>query len=185
MLFDEAHFITSFRECSDIDCSSALVNVICAMSCHLLHNTWNDDKQTKGAIDSLQNRFVDETRSLMKSAEYGKMASIQTYAIMFSVELGSGHSLIASSHLRLAVEILIAKQTSEQLVEAEEITTWGILTLHTSVPKSSNVEGREANNGSAWSAFTYQKPSAPIFTHVNPFGRMAMDQANSLWRLYR
>ena len=54
----------------------------------------------------------------MKDANFEKMTSIQTYAIMFLVELGSGHGLIASSHLRLASE-------------AEEVTAWGILTLHT------------------------------------------------------
>lgn len=133
MLFDEAHFMSSFKDCADVYCSSALVNIICAMSCHLLHDTGNDDEQTKSGIQSLQTQFTNETKSLMKHADCTKMTSIQTYAIMFLVELGSGHGLIASSHLRLAVESLIAKQTSEQSSEAEEVAAWGILTLHTYV----------------------------------------------------
>ena len=131
MLFDEEHFMASFKNCSDVYCSSALVNIICAMSCHLVHNAGYDDEQMKSGIASLRTQFVNESRSLMKHADYGKMTSIQTYAIMFLVEIGSGHGLIASSHLRLAVENLIGKQTSEQSSEAEEMAAWGILTLHT------------------------------------------------------
>ncbi len=131
MLFDEEHFMSSFRDCADAYCSSALVNIICAMSCHLLHDTRDDDEQTKMGIESLKTRFVNESVSLMKNVDFEKMTSIQTYAIMFLVDLGSGHGLMASSHLRLAVESLIAKQTSEQTSEAEEVTAWGILTLHT------------------------------------------------------
>lgn len=138
MMFDEEHFNSSFKDCSDVYCSSALVNIICAMSCHLLHDTRDDDEQTKAGIEALRTQFISESRSLMKHADPGKMTSIQTYAIMFLVELGSGHGLLASSHLRWAVENLTAKQTAEQSSEAEEVTAWGILTLHTYVasPKS-------------------------------------------------
>lgn len=133
MLFDEEHFIESFKNCSDVYCSAALVNVICAMSCHLLHDTQDDDERTKAGIQCLRTQFINESQSLMKYADHRKMTSIQTYAIMFLVELGSGHGLIASSHLRLAVESLTAKQTSEQSSEAEEVAAWGVLTLYTYV----------------------------------------------------
>lgn len=168
MLFDEEHFTSSFKDCTDVYCSSALVNIICAMSCYLLHDTRDDDEQTKSGIESLRTQFINESRSLMKHADCAKMTSIQTYAIMFLVELGSGHGLIASSHLRLAVESLTAKQTSEQSAEAEEVAAWGILTLHT-----------------AWSGLTYQKPFAPISTHANPFANIAVDQINGTWNMYR
>lgn len=131
MLFDEEHFMSSFKDCSDVYCSAALVNVICAMSCHLLHDTRDDDEQTKSGIESLRNQFINESQSLMKDADFTKMTSIQTYAIMFLVEVGSGQGLMASSHLRLAVESLTAKKMSEQSPEAEEVSAWGILTLHT------------------------------------------------------
>ena len=135
MLFDEGHFVKSFKQCSDVYCSSSLVNIICAMSCHLLHSTWDDDEETRNGIYNLRSKFLEETRSLMKNAEVSKMTSIQTYAIMFLVELGSGQGLIASSHLRLATESLITKQTSEQTSESEEVAAWGILTLHTCVSR--------------------------------------------------
>ena len=134
MLFDEQHFMESFRDCSDTYCSSALVNVICAMSCNLLHGeSWEDDDQTKAGIEIIRNKFMDETRALMRNTDYEKMTAIQTYAIMFLVELGSGHALMGTSHLRLAAETLLSKTTSEQSSESEEITAWGVLTLHTCV----------------------------------------------------
>lgn len=133
MLFDEDQFMSSFKNCSDTYCSAPLINIICAMSCHILHDTQEDDEQTKSGLRTLRMQFIDESRSLMKDADFAKMTSIQTYAIMFLVEIGSGQGLIASSHLRLAVESLTAKQTSEQSSEAEEVSAWGILTLHTYV----------------------------------------------------
>ena len=186
MLFDEEHFMTSFKECADVYCSSALVNIICAMSCHLLHDTRDDDERTKSGIQSLRTQFINESRSLMKNADYGKMTSIQTYAMMFLVELGSGNGLIASSHLRLAVESLVAKQTSEQSSEAEEVAAWGILTLHTSVPSSSSNAVRcEADESSAWSGLTYQKPFAPVSTHASPFSNNALDRVDGRWNPYQ
>lgn len=133
MIFDQEHFISSFNDCLDVYCSSALVNIICAMSCHLLHDTRDDDEQTKLGIESLRIQFLNESKSLLKNADFEKMTSIQTYAIMSLVEIGSGHGLIASSHLRLAQESLLAKQTSEQSFEAAEVAAWGVLTLHTLV----------------------------------------------------
>jgi len=131
MLFDETHFMESFRACSDVYCSTSLVNVICAMSCHLLHGLWEDDEQTKAGIDAMRNSFLAEAQALVRTADVTKMSVIQTYAIMFLVELGAGNGLKAASHLRLAAESLIAKQTSEQTLESEEVAAWGILTLHT------------------------------------------------------
>jgi len=69
----------------------------------------------------------------MRNTEYGKMTAIQTYAIMFLVELGSGKALIGTSHLRLAAEMLLSKSTSEQSLRSEEMAAWGVLTLHTCV----------------------------------------------------
>ena len=135
MLFDQEHFLSSFKNCSDSYCSSALVNIICAMSCHLLHDIRDDDEQTKLAIENLRTQFIKESQSSLKYTDFEKMTCIQTYAIMFLVELGSGHGLIGSSHLRLAVESLTAKQTSEQTLEAEELTGWGIMTLQMCVAR--------------------------------------------------
>ena len=186
MLFDQEHFTASFKDCSDVYCSPALVNIICAMSCHFLRDTWDDDEQTKAGIEFLRTRFLNESKTLLKHADFEKMTTIQTYAIMFLVELGSGHGLIASSHLRLAVESLIAKQTSEQSSEAEEVTAWGILTLHTYVASPKRcTRNCQAHESSAWSGLMYEKPSAPISTHANPFANRAVDQGEGRWSMYR
>ena len=131
MLFDERPFMTSFRECSDSYCAPALVNVILAVSCHLLHKIEADDPEIRVAVDHLRNRFMEETRSLMKSIDHAKMTTVQTHAVMFLAEFGSGHGLMATSHLRLAVELLIERMYSDQAETSERIATWGIATLHT------------------------------------------------------
>ena len=130
MMFDENHFVTSFRDCSDEYCSSALVSVICAVSCHLLHDDRDDDDINDG-VDILRNQFMQETRRRMRDLDDGEMTTVQTYAIMHLAEFGSGHGLIATSHLRLAVESLIDKQNSEHAEDLDRVATWGILTLHT------------------------------------------------------
>lgn len=131
MLFDEERFMASFRDCKDVYCSPCLVSIICAMSCHLLHNIDVDDGETKAAVESLRRRFMDETRFSLTGEHYGKMTTIQTYAVMFLAEFGSGNGLKASSHLRLATEMLIEKQNAEQSAEAESVSAWGVLTLNT------------------------------------------------------
>ncbi len=131
MLFDERRFMASLRHCSEEHCSSALVSVICAVSCHLLHNIDNDDDQMNAAVDSLRNQFMEATRNMMKDADDGRMTTVQTHAVMYLAEFGTGHGLIAASHLRLAVETLIEKQNSEQAEESERVAVWGILSLHT------------------------------------------------------
>ena len=40
---------------------------------------------------------------------------------------------MATSHLRLATEALVEKSVAEQSSESEELSSWGILTLHTYV----------------------------------------------------
>jgi len=131
MLFDEHSFLTSFSHCIDVYCSSAMVNAICAASCPLLHNAWPENEETQAAIASLKSRFSDEARTMMKDALPSKMTTIQTCGILFLVEVGSGRALVGGSHLRLATELLLAKKKAEQAEASEEITAWGILSLHT------------------------------------------------------
>ena len=135
MLFDEGHFVTSFRECADVYCSSALVNAICATSCHLLGfgDPQNIDEPTRSAILDLKDRFFQEARCLMKNAVPDKLTSIQTWALTFVVEVGLGNGQMATSHLRLACEMLIAKRGVEQTAAASEISYWGITSLYTYV----------------------------------------------------
>ena len=130
MIIDEIQFIDSFQRCSEVYCSSALVTIICAMSCFLLHHIDNDDSQMKAAVDSLRDRFIKETQSLMREVDDHRMTTIQVHAIMYLVEFASGHGLIATSHLRLAVEKLMEKQELEQARNSELVTNLGIMSLH-------------------------------------------------------
>lgn len=136
MLIDENQFLLSFHDCLDTHCSGSLVNAICALSCRLLHNGWDDDGETKGGIDSLCLQFMDEVGSLTKTADRYSMTTCQTYAVMFLVELGLGKSQAATAHLRLAVEILAVRQPmfeEEPFSDSDEVASWGILSLHTYV----------------------------------------------------
>lgn len=135
MLFDQTNFMSSFKNCEDTYCSAALVNAICAMSCHLHHRAdLNQDLEYgQDEIDYLRTTFMEEVYSNLKGAEYSKMTVIQSYAILFLVELGCGSGQLATSHLRLATESCFAKQQAEQNPESEGVATLGVLTLHTYV----------------------------------------------------
>lgn len=71
---------------------------------------------------------MKETFFLMNNADRYRLTAIRTYAVLFLVELSNGNGLLASSYLRLAIKLLIAKQTIEQSSKAREVSTWGILT---------------------------------------------------------
>ena len=131
MVLNERRFMDSFHEFSEVHCSHALVSAICAVSCPLLHHINKDGDQTKAMIDALRDDFMQETRDRMRDVDRGKMTSLQTYAIMFLAEFGSGHGLLASSHLRLAVEIMMDQWTSQPAKDMEQVTIQGILSLHT------------------------------------------------------
>ncbi|KAL6718992.1 hypothetical protein ACLMJK_003227 [Lecanora helva] len=168
MLFDERHFLSSFKECTDVYCSSALVSVICTVSCHLLHKIDETGGLTKAAVDTLRDRFMQETLKRMRNMVHTKMTTIQTYAIMALADFASGHGLIASSHLRLAVEILTDKWNPQQDEEAQRVTIWGTMTLHT-----------------AWSGIIYQKPHSSIISPDHPFPDRVLKHQHDPWRLYK
>lgn len=134
MLFDQTNFMASFKKCEDAYCSAALVNAICAMSCHLYHgaNLDQDKQHAQEEIDSLRTTFMEEVYSNLKEGDYNKMTVIQTYAILFLVELGCGNGQLATSHLRLATESCFDKQQeAEQNPDSEGVAASGVLTLHT------------------------------------------------------
>ena len=142
MFFDEGSFMDSFNDCVDVYCSSSLVNAICAMSCFLLHTAWRTDPdgrqiedsqlaQTQAAVAFLREKFMAEAKAMMNDIRLDKMTSIQTYAVIFLVDVACGRGLEATAHLRVSTEALTAKRTLEQSSEAEDIVSWGILTAQT------------------------------------------------------
>ncbi|KAL9594951.1 MAG: hypothetical protein Q9219_006731 [cf. Caloplaca sp. 3 TL-2023] len=170
VLFDEQEFMSSFRKCEDVYCSSSLVNAICAMACHVLRSEWHRDDSMHGGIDHLQSRFMDEVEELQRDVVPPKMVAIQTWAIMFLVELGRGNGLMASAHLRNATELLIARTENEQAETSAEVASWGILTLATYVDKTRKYTGRRSLTlDSTWAGLVYQKPNAPVSPHALVF----------------
>lgn len=149
VLLDEEEFISSFRRCEDVYCSSSLVNAMCAMACHVLRSEWRGDDGADSGIDHLQAKFMDEVEHLQRRIETSKLITIQTWAIvskgdaqqvptlltafhqMSLVELGLGSGLMASAHLREAAELLMARSENEQADTSAEVASWGILTLAT------------------------------------------------------
>lgn len=184
MLFDEVPFVDSFKSCSDTYCSAALVNAICAMACCLLTATPNSDEQTDTFVADLKKSFLDEAKTHLRTADPNKMTTIQTYSVIFLFELGSGTGLMATSHLRLASETLIAKRDFEQVADANSIAFWGVLTLFTYVPGLLQSKAT-ADLGSAWSGFLYMKPTIPVAPKKDVFRGIPIDVPGMGWRAYR
>ena len=129
MLFSEHDFLQAFRSNESRYCSPALVNSICAMGCHLLEYDGSRKVETQQAT-TLREGFLAEARKSLTPELYLDMTSIQSLAIMYLVEVGSGKARSAMGYLRCAVEnIRTAK--GGQSTEAYEIARWGINTLNT------------------------------------------------------
>ena len=129
MLFSQDAFMHGFRSNEGGYCSPALVNAICAMGCHLLEYDGSNKVQPQEAA-TLREGFLAEARRSLTPEPYLNMTSIQSLAVMYLVEVGSGRARSAMGYLRSAVEnIRVAKD--EQSVESYEITRWGVHTLNT------------------------------------------------------
>ncbi|KAL8649438.1 MAG: hypothetical protein Q9210_004393 [Variospora velana] len=160
MLFDDEQFMFSFRTCQDTYCSPPLVNAMCAMGCNVLRSEWRGDGEVSGGINHLQSKFMDEVEGLLMDSEASKMTTIQTWAIMFLVELSLGNGLIATAYIRHATESLLEKsEPNEQAKAFAEVSSWGILTLI-----------------NAWSAFVYQSPNTPVSPYARVFKDVPVEQ---------
>ena len=131
MLFSELDFKQDFKGNIEINCSASLVNAICAMGCNMLES---EDVDRRSRIDAatLRDGFMNEARATLTPDSYGYMTSVQTLAIMFLVELSSGKARKGVGYLRSAVDNLNINR-SPLSEEANEITMWGLHTLHTYV----------------------------------------------------
>ena len=131
MLFSENHFLASYKNRSDLYCTTSLVNVICAMGCHLYDINPEDSGKWRD-IDSIQlrERFLDEARNKLPHDDQPKMTMIQTLAIMFLVDLESGQASKASHYIRNAGEMLNTRLQYHYSTESMEVTRWGIYSLN-------------------------------------------------------
>lgn len=134
MLFSEMDFKVEFKHDLDTYCSPSLVNAICAMACHFLDG--DNARDRRNVVDSatLRDGFMAEARTTLTPETFHHMTSIQSFAIMYLVELSSGKARSAVGYLRSALENLKASSGPQQSEGAKEITFWGIQTLNTYVP---------------------------------------------------
>ena len=130
MIFSENHFMASFKNRSDLYCTKALVSAILAMACHLFDI--GDDASAWPGVDAeyLRLRFLDEARTLLPQDERPKMTTIQTLALIFLGELGSGQGSRATHYIRLAADSMNTRLEHHYSTEAMEITRWGIYSLN-------------------------------------------------------
>lgn len=131
MLFSELDFKQDFRMRTGVYCSTSLVNAICAMGCHLFENEVAGDEIRGVDVSSLCGAFMDEARASLNTDNFHHMTSIQTFAVMYLVDLGSGKAQNAMKYLRTAVDSLKSIHGHQQSAEALELSAWGIRTLNT------------------------------------------------------
>lgn len=133
MLFSELEFLDDFASRKRTYCSSAMVNAIFAMACHLLDDHGDYAAGEDLDVETLREGFMNEARTITPPEDYTKMTATQAFAIMFLVDLSSGKALRATGYLRLAADGLRSMKDSEHSAEAVELSLWGVHTLNTSV----------------------------------------------------
>ncbi|KAL9601455.1 MAG: hypothetical protein Q9219_002521 [cf. Caloplaca sp. 3 TL-2023] len=164
MLFSEPDFRVSYETNNETYCSSALVNAICAMACHLVDPDDTNDED----IETLTNGFMNQARQEVKPQNYMNLCSVQALAVMYLADLSSGRARSAIGYLRASVEFLKAAEMDGQSPEAREISLWGIQTLNTSS-----------------TGITYQKLYAPEVSQLPRFQHIDMQSSHAMWRFYR
>ncbi|MCJ1397562.1 hypothetical protein MMC11_000756 [Xylographa trunciseda] len=172
MLFSEVDFLQSYRHGDERYCSSALVNAICGLACHLLDSpvpgVTSRDVQDRM---NLRNGFMDEARNLLSPGPGLPMTSLQAFAVMFIADLSAGKARSAAGYLRCAADHLVPpSELGHSSEDNVQLSQWGIHTLNT-----------------AWSGITYQKPFNPVSPRTEVFINVALDQdsAPEQWRYYR
>ena len=130
MLFSEINFLDCYFSGDDTYCSSALVNSICAMACNLLGRSQNETLQTTSDHASLGEAFLREARSQILPSDIPRITTLQSFAVMFLVELSSGRARNAATYLRCAADNLEELPDDGHKHEVYEASRWGIYTLN-------------------------------------------------------
>lgn len=109
-LFCENQFVESYNAHSELHCSSALVNAICAVACHF-HTTRDFDEVN---FEQLGHRFSSAARSSLDKSRHQSITSAQAFAVLSLVDLADGRNLRAATYLE------IANKTALRLARKEE-----------------------------------------------------------------
>ncbi|KAL8758085.1 MAG: hypothetical protein Q9184_004029 [Pyrenodesmia sp. 2 TL-2023] len=186
MLFSENDFRDSYTNNDETYCSSALVNAICAMACHLMDP---NDTDTDVDIDKLMNGFMNQARQEVRPQNYMHLTSVQALAVMYLADLSSGRARSAIGYLRASVEFLKAAELDGQSPKAREISLWGIQTLNTygelHLHGEANILIFDRSSSRSSTGITYQKLYAPELPHMAKFQHVDKHSNHSVWRFYR
>ena len=134
MLFGEFDFLHSYYAGEETYCSRPLVNAICAMACHLLENPVPGvtDREVSDRM-KLREAFMDEARYSIEIGSDLPLTSIQTFAVMYLVDLSSNKARRAAAYLRCSADNLKSTNFGKRTEEVMELSQWGIHTLNTLV----------------------------------------------------
>ncbi|MCJ1283993.1 hypothetical protein MMC26_003324 [Xylographa opegraphella] len=168
MLFSRPHFMASFDNYDELYCTSALVNAICAMACHLFDKQPDDGFQPGVDPKDLRESFMLEARTLVRDLPPEKLAVVQTYAVMFLVDLSSGNGANSASYIRLAADAIDQRVESGYSTQAAEMTKWGIYSLSVD-----------------WAQFTFLVPTLFQIPASLELPNYSFNQDTSSWQLYR
>ena len=161
-LFSEINFLDCYLSGDDTYCSSPLVNSICAMACNLLGRSQNEPLQTTSDHASLGEAFLREARSQIHPSDSPRITTLQSFAVMFLVELSSGKARNAATYLRCAADNLEDLANDGHKHEVYEASRWGIYTMNMWVPNIQTFALQTLLTvKSLWSGLTYQKPFNP------------------------
>lgn len=130
MVFSEVHFMASYKNHSDLYCSQSMVNAICAMACRFFDFSDGYDQGVSVDPGELGDQFMDEARSYITPEIYHRLTTLQTFAIMFLVDLSAGRGLRASSYIRFVADQLNSRLDFQYSTESTELTSWGLYTLN-------------------------------------------------------
>ncbi|KAI9678246.1 MAG: hypothetical protein M1817_006191 [Caeruleum heppii] len=192
MVLSEPHFKASFVNEDSTYCSSALINAICAMACHFLDKSADNGSYPRiQDTEALGERFMAEGRSAIRLEDHNKLTTVQTFAIMFLFDSGTGKALKASSYIRFASSTLLNLSMQGDLHrDAVQITLWGIstLNLYVSFDPFTHLAARplsRADRSSVWTEFTYQRLEMPRLPNPNILDGVRLDREDARWRFYR
>ncbi|KAI9750970.1 MAG: hypothetical protein M4579_006230 [Chaenotheca gracillima] len=171
MLFSESLFREGFQ--SDRTggyCTSALVNVICAVACDFLQSPAGDEAGAAYPdIDEMRESLAVEGRALIKSQDEVELTRIQAIAVLALSESNAGQGSRAASLIKLAsIELLRATPHVSAQDDVWEISSWGILSLKI-----------------AWAEFTYEDDDMLRLPNARILNNVRSNAKERPWRFYR
>ncbi|KAG0645146.1 Nitrogen assimilation transcription factor nirA [Hyphodiscus hymeniophilus] len=172
-LFSESELVDSYHRYTDEDCSSVLVNAICAMACHF-HSAADDDEIDFAHLGA---EFREVVRADIADEDNKKVTTIQAFAIMFLIHCACSNVPRAVAYLKIATTSLpgITPLDSEGLNEVLKNTVRGIRYLNvewaqatfqvppttTSVPFEDNKDYDDKVDGEPWYCYRYAEDTPP------------------------